>query len=81
MPTRLDLEQGVTYKTDNYVSKKFLLCRTCFWCASTYFSTEVEECPSCNNNLIESLPISDNEEYKFDYCVKRGIVLEFKASD
>jgi hypothetical protein len=79
MPTRL--EQGVTYKMANDVSKKFLLCRTCFWCASTYFSTEVEECPSCNNNLIESLPISDNEDYKFDCCAKRGIVLEFKASD
>jgi hypothetical protein len=58
-----------------------LLCRSCFWCAS-YFNIERvinSKCPSCNNDddKLESIPISYNEVYKFNYDQKRGIILEF----
>ena len=37
----------------------------------------IEKCPVCQNRIIESLPISNNEMYKFNHNLKRGITLEF----
>jgi hypothetical protein len=57
-----------------------LLCRSCFWCASYFNIGRVSnsKCPSCNNDdKLESIPISYDEVYKFDYDQKRGIILEF----
>ena len=63
----------------------FLLCRTCFWCAS-YISPQIHnritkqvitKCPSCIGGDIESLPIAKNEEYRFGYDTKRGVTMEF----
>ena len=34
--------------------------------------------PICHQDEIESLPLSDDEVYKFDYSSKRGVSLEFK---
>ena len=64
----------------------FLLCESCFWSAS-YLSTSynimkdpITHCPLCNTEKIESMPISDNEEYRFEYNMKQGIMLEFKKA-
>jgi hypothetical protein len=57
-----------------------LLCRSCFWCASYFSMVRIinAKCPSCNNyDKLESMPISYDEVYKFDYDQKRGIMLEF----
>jgi hypothetical protein len=70
----------------------FLICQSCFWCAS-YISAkmfsrttkatksisevDITKCPSCIEGNIESFPITENEEYKFDYDTKRGAILEF----
>jgi hypothetical protein len=35
------------------------------------------KCPFCKIGNLESLPISDNESYKFDYDPKSGVILEF----
>jgi hypothetical protein len=35
------------------------------------------KCPSCIEGNIESIPIAENENYRFDYNTKRGIVMEF----
>jgi hypothetical protein len=59
---------------------RFLLCPSCFWCASHVvgsdcsnnnnsvltFRTLITKCPICKNAKIKSLPISHNEHYKFD---------------
>ena len=39
--------------------KHFLLCPSCFWCASSIFSNTMDWiCPVCNNNCkVESIPI------------------------
>ena len=61
----------------------FLLCRSCFWCASYFKIGRVisTKCPSCNDDdKLESMPISYDEVYKFDYDQKRGIILEFSKS-
>jgi hypothetical protein len=58
----------------------FLICRLCFWCASCiYGSSKIpNKCPVCNDsNIIESIPISNQEAYSFNYDLLRGVTLEF----
>ena len=59
----------------------FLLCGSCFWCASQSTNCDVSEvitkCPSCKSKQIESMPISQDEIYTFDHDPKRGVILEF----
>ncbi|MDP9288431.1 MAG: hypothetical protein M3P08_09550 [Thermoproteota archaeon] len=58
----------------------FLLCNSCFWCASYLnlrSSFGVIECPSCKENTIERMPLSANEVYLFDYNRVTGVILEF----
>ena len=78
----------VTIDIDNrdiIVAKEihFLLCESCFWCASCLNVAErtVTKCPSCTDARLESMPISDNEIYKFEYNPVRGVILEFSESD
>jgi hypothetical protein len=60
----------------------FLICQSCFWCASyLYGSCKVpERCPTCgnsNNNNIESIPISMEEAFEFEYNPLHGLSLNF----
>ena len=71
-------------KEDEPISRRyFLICQTCFWCASYIdIMDNIEDlpykaCPTCNDNRIESLQISDNERYHFEYTTTRGVALEF----
>ena len=59
--------------------RHFLLCESCFWCASSIYLLSMDWiCPVCNNsNKIESIPIQNNEIYKFDYNQRYGVILEF----
>ncbi len=59
--------------------RHFLLCESCFWCASSISLVSMDWiCPVCNNsNKIESIPIQNNEIYKFDYNQRYGVILEF----
>jgi hypothetical protein len=58
----------------------FLLCNSCLWCAS-YLNLRssfiVVQCPSCNENTIEWIPISANDAYSFDYNPVTGVIIEF----
>ena len=53
--------------TQTPLQPHFLLCGSCYWCAS-YFNLRgrVKTCPSCMNGKVESLPISDNEIYTLE---------------
>ena len=45
----------------------FLLCESCFWCATSYLSPKsvsVTKCPNCYNNKIKWMPISNINPYK-----------------
>lgn len=61
----------------------FLLCQTCFWCASyigarhDFDELSYKACPVCNDIRIESLPSSYHERYNFEYSSTRGVVLKF----
>ena len=75
-------------RTSSVIKKiGFLLCNSCFWCAS-YLNLENSsipfQCPSCKQNAIEWMPISVNDAYSFDYNPETGVILEFsnrKGSD
>ena len=68
-------EMKLTFKQPH-----FLLCSSCFWCASDLnLRGTVEICPSCMNGKVESMPISDNEIYTFHYSATRGVTLEFRT--
>jgi hypothetical protein len=56
----------------------FLMCPSCFWCASYFNYSEVAtRCPTCGSDNIESLPISNGEFYTFSHNRNRGVTLEF----
>jgi len=59
----------------------FLLCGSCYWCAS-YLNLRgrVETCPSCMNGKVESMPLSDKEIYTFRYDAIRGVTFAFKSN-
>ena len=56
----------------------FLICRLCFWCASYLYASykDAEKCPMYNNS-IESIPVSNQEEFGFEYSQLRGVTLHF----
>jgi hypothetical protein len=63
----------------------FLICQSCFWCASYIYTqyylrnTEkiITKCPSCIADDIESIPIAENERYRFKHDARRGITMMF----
>ena len=67
----------------------FVICQSCFWCASCSSSqilittkagnnsASLAKCPSCVEGNIESIPIAENENYRFEYDTKRGVIMEF----
>ena len=66
-------EQNITFR------KNFLLCKSCFWCASMFNTRRPPDlCPSCMKTELESIPISLDETYKFDYDANRGVTLELR---
>jgi hypothetical protein len=78
-------EKAIMTKNEMPPKVDFLICQSCFWCAS-YISppiyrrmTEetIAKCPSCIRGNVESLPIAQNEKYRFEYDTKRGVSMEF----
>jgi hypothetical protein len=53
-------------KVSNDINKQidFLLCPSCFWCASYFNFGEMTiiSCPICHNNHIDQLPVSFNNK-------------------
>lgn len=53
----------------------FLLCPSCFWCA-TYFNfgeLSIIRCPNCHNNCIDQLPVSINKAWP--YSLRNAIII------
>jgi hypothetical protein len=56
----------------------FLICDSCFWCASCIRLDALDvKCPSCNGNKVEWMPINDGEIHKVYYYRKDLRVREF----
>jgi hypothetical protein len=65
----------------------FVICNSCYWCAS-YFgiddleslsgsSSHVLDCHVCNSHNTELIPIATDESFRIEYCLTRGMELEF----
>jgi hypothetical protein len=58
----------------------FLICNSCFWCASYLRSNPqltINRCPSCRGIFLEYMPIASNEHFSFDWNSTTGITLNF----
>jgi hypothetical protein len=56
----------------------FMLCETCYWCATYLDKTRVvEKCPACSSIVLSSFPIMPDESFVFSYDAKRGVELDF----
>ena len=66
-------------KHANSNEKNFLMCKSCFWCASFLNSRyrSLNACPACKDSVLESMPISVNERYTFDHDPLQGVKLRF----
>jgi len=49
-----------------YHDAQFLICNSCFWCASyiSHYPDDVENCPACRSDRMEAISISQKEAYK-----------------
>ena len=59
---------------------RFMLCGSCYWCASYLDSREIGTCPVCRSGRVETIPVAGNEMYAFDYDEKRGVTVDFLPS-
>jgi hypothetical protein len=56
----------------------FMICNSCFWCASVLADRRLDKCPCCNcKDFLESMPLVPDESYKFSYSAAKGVALEF----
>ena len=56
----------------------FMLCETCYWCATYFDKTKViDKCPTCSAAVLSSFPIMPDESFTFSYDTKRGVELDF----
>ena len=60
----------------------FILCDTCFWCA-TYFGKFMlpaeNRCPICLDTELSSFPILCDQSFSFDHDQKHGVKLKFES--
>ena len=56
----------------------FMLCETCYWCATYLDKMKViDKCPTCSAVVLSSFPIMPDESFTFSYDAKRGVELDF----
>jgi hypothetical protein len=59
----------------------FLICDSCFWCASVLREDKYEsKCQSCGTQITSAIPVMHNERFAYEVDEKRGITLSFRQS-
>jgi hypothetical protein len=70
----------------------FAICNSCYWCA-TYFgfddleslsgssSSHILDCSVCNSHNTELMPIANDESFRIEYSLTRGMEVEFYRSN
>jgi hypothetical protein len=74
----IKIRQNQTAKiVRKYQDATFLICNSCFWCASCISAdyNHTEQCPNCSTKM-ESIPISEREAYQLNIDSK-NVSLEF----
>jgi len=58
----------------------FLICNSCFWCATVIFHTATSHiCPTCKGKDIETVPIRSNEKHAYNYDARSSIGVQGKG--
>lgn len=59
----------------------FIICKSCYWCASCLKADYVfETCLHCKSGIVDSLPISDDEFYKIEFWDNGNVELIFESA-
>jgi hypothetical protein len=70
---------AATYHEHSNDVSFFQICQSCFWCSSTLYATRmIKICPVCTSEGIDSIPISPNEAYTYDFGKSGGLELSFR---
>ena len=67
-------------KTNYYYCYYFLLCKECYWCASSVnlgVSNRIIKCPSCNHVHVKLMPTFRSETNRINYGEKSRFTTEF----
>jgi hypothetical protein len=76
----------VLASTNNETNRKaneaiFVLCDNCHWAATFIDKSRLDViengCIACEESLISSFPILDNESFTFNITERRGVELKF----
>lgn len=59
---------------------KFLICDSCFWCASVLKDDYELTCQSCGSKITSMTPVMSNEKFAVEVDEKRGVTLSFQLS-
>jgi hypothetical protein len=63
-----------------YRQADFMICNSCFWCASNLSLYSPVKCPTCDSDKMELIPISETEAYGLNID-GNGVTMEFWNSD
>jgi hypothetical protein len=55
----------------------FLICDSCFWCASIFDEHYEPRCLACGSRILSAVPVMHNEKFIVEVDKKRGISLSF----
>ncbi|MDQ4066023.1 MAG: hypothetical protein M3114_00365 [Thermoproteota archaeon] len=61
MPYTTITESDLSKSNNNNNNRYFVLCNSCFWCASYLRHIGTLRCPSCKTQIIEFMPIKSDE--------------------
>ena len=81
MPVELLAVDGAT--KNNQASKHlFVMCESCYWCASLIDTNrkeiDLKSCPNCKiQQALSTVPITPNEMFTFSYSEIHGVELDF----
>jgi len=77
MISHAKIESDMSERDDNNTQRYFVLCNSCFWCASYMSRVNTIRCPSCRIEIVEFMPIRLDERFLFQYDRKSGVSLQF----
>jgi hypothetical protein len=79
---------NVLASTNNETNRRtkeaiFVLCDNCYWAATFIDKSRLDViengCILCEESLVSSFPILDNESFTFNITERRGVELNFGA--
>lgn len=73
---KIDERLGSSIKIQSN-SANFVICDSCFWCASCLRGTYESRCLACGSPIASAIPIVRNETFMVEVDRKRGITLSF----